>query len=87
MAPALATALTDRHGATPEPLLAGAPLRTGRYELRFHVGEYFRRQGVAAGAWPFLEIVPVVFAVDEPEGDYHLPLTITPWAYAFCRGR
>jgi len=83
----LVEAVTDAHGQTGEPLLSGAPLRIGRYELRFHVGDYFRRTGAVAGDFAFLDVVPVVFCIDEPTGDYHVPLTVTPFAYATYRGQ
>lgn len=83
----LAQAVTNEHGSTTAPLLGGGPLRIGRYELRFDVGAYFRRDGRAPSDWAFLETVPVVFAVDDPEGDYHLPLAVTPWAYSTYRGQ
>lgn len=83
----LAEAVTDGHGSTPQALLDGAPLRIGRYEMQFHVGDYFRSQGVVDGEWPFLDVVPIVFCIDEPEGDYHVPLTVTPWAYGTYRGQ
>lgn len=83
----LVETLTDAHGQTSAPLLSGAPLRIGRYELRFHVGDYFRRMGAVQGDFAFLEVVPVVFTIDEPTGDYHVPLTVTPWAYATYRGQ
>jgi 2-oxo-4-hydroxy-4-carboxy-5-ureidoimidazoline decarboxylase len=35
---------------------------------------------------PFLGVVPVAFAVAEPEGHYHVPLLLTPWSYATYRG-
>ncbi len=83
----LVDALTDANGATGAALLDGAPLRIGRYELRFHVGDYFRRSAAGdLGDEPFLDVVPVAFGIDEPEGDYHLPLAVTPWAYSTYRG-
>lgn len=78
----VAEAVTDERGQTREPLIGGEPLRTGRYEMRFHVEDYYRRQGMAGGDRPFLGIVPVVFDIAEPEGDYHVPLTVTPWTCA-----
>ena len=83
----LVEAVTDARGRTPKPLLSGAPLRIGAYQLRFHVGDYFRASGAVQGDWPFLEVVPVLFNVADPEGDYHVPLTVTPWAYATYRGQ
>ncbi|TCT06144.1 2-oxo-4-hydroxy-4-carboxy-5-ureidoimidazoline decarboxylase [Aquabacter spiritensis] len=84
---ALIETVTDSHGQTGAPLISGQPLRIGRYELRFHVGDYFRSIGAVDGPWPFLDVVPIVFSIDEPTGDYHVPLTITPWAYATYRGQ
>lgn len=81
----IATAVTDATGSTQAPLLGGAPLRIGRYELKLAVGDYFRDQGIDGGPWAFLDVVPVVFAIAEPERRYHVPLTVTPWAYAAHR--
>lgn len=83
----LVEAVTDARGRTPKPLLSGSPLRMGAYQLRFHVGDYFRATGVPLGDWPFLEVVPVLFNVSDPEGDYHVPLTVTPWSYSTYRGQ
>ncbi|KQP48656.1 2-oxo-4-hydroxy-4-carboxy-5-ureidoimidazoline decarboxylase [Pseudorhodoferax sp. Leaf274] len=66
------------------PLLAGAPLRMGRYELRLHLGEHQRRQGGADG---WLDVVPIAFAIDAPEADYRLTLTVAPWAYSVACAR
>ncbi|MEI8401681.1 MAG: 2-oxo-4-hydroxy-4-carboxy-5-ureidoimidazoline decarboxylase [Alcaligenaceae bacterium] len=83
----LVEGVTDVRGRTAKPLLSGAPLRIGAYQLRFHVGDYFRSSGAVQGEWPFLEVVPVSFNVAEPEGDYHVPLTVTPWSYSTYRGQ
>ena len=96
----LATAVTNSDGRTDQPLIAGAPLRIGTYELTFHIGAYFaaqtperphpeeRGQGpsVSKGDPPFLDEVPIRFAIAEPEGHYHVPLLATPWSYATYRG-
>lgn len=79
----IAEAVTNADGRTDAPLLSGAPLRRGRYELRFHVGDYFRRAGQDAG---WLDVVPIGFGVAEPEGHYHVPLLVTPWSYTTYRG-
>ena len=83
----LVEAVTDNRGRTAKPLLSGAPLRIGAYQLRFHMGDYFRATGAALGEWAFLEVVPVSFNVADPEGDYHVPLTVTPWSYSTYRGQ
>jgi 2-oxo-4-hydroxy-4-carboxy-5-ureidoimidazoline decarboxylase len=82
----IASAATNRDGRTDEPLIAGQPLPIARYELRFHVAAYFARLRTPQGDPPFLDVVPVRFAVGEPEGHYHVPLLVTPWSYATYRG-
>lgn len=61
-------------------LIDGA-IRTGRYELRFAVGDYFRGRGVQLGASSFLEIVPIRLHLGEPNRRYHVPVVFTPWSY------
>jgi len=82
----MARAATNRDGRTDAPLIAGQPLPIGGYELRFHVGEYFAPLAARLDDPPFLDVVPVRFAVAEPEGDYHVPLLVTPWSYSTYRG-
>jgi 2-oxo-4-hydroxy-4-carboxy-5-ureidoimidazoline decarboxylase len=79
-------ATTNADGRTDQPLIGGQPVPIGRYELRFHVGDYFARMGGSLADPPFLDTVPVQFAVAEPEGHYHVPLLVTPWSYATYRG-
>jgi 2-oxo-4-hydroxy-4-carboxy-5-ureidoimidazoline decarboxylase len=82
----LAEAVTNADGRTDAPLLSGAPLRIGRFQLEFDIGAYFAARGTSAGDPPFLGIVPVRFAIAEPEGHYHVPLLASPWSYATYRG-
>ena len=82
----VARATTNLDGRSDQPLIGGRPIPIGRYELRFHVGDYFARRGTPQGDPPFLDVVPVQFAVAEPEGHYHVPLLVTPWSYATYRG-
>ncbi len=82
----LAEAVTNADGRTDAPLLAGAPLRIGRYRLDFHVGAYFASRNTAAADPPFLDIVPIRFSIAEPEGHYHVPLLVSPWSYSTYRG-
>jgi 2-oxo-4-hydroxy-4-carboxy-5-ureidoimidazoline decarboxylase len=82
----LQRAVTNADGRTDRPLFGGMPIPIATYELRFTVGEYFARRNVQASDPPFLGIVPVRFAVAEPEGKYHVPLLVTPWSYSTYRG-
>lgn len=82
----IATAITNADGRTDKPLIGDRPLPVGRYELRFAVGDHYRRRGIDSGNPPFLDIVPLRFSVAEPEGHYHVPLLCTPWSYSTYRG-
>jgi 2-oxo-4-hydroxy-4-carboxy-5-ureidoimidazoline decarboxylase len=82
----VAQAVTNADGRTDRPLIGERPIPVGSYELRFDVGAYFARRGEATADPPFLGIVPLRFAVAEPEGHYHVPLLVTPWSYATYRG-
>jgi 2-oxo-4-hydroxy-4-carboxy-5-ureidoimidazoline decarboxylase len=79
-------ALTNADGRTDAPLIAGAPLRIGTYELQFAVGSYFARAAPASADPPFLDIVPVRFSIAQPEAHYHVPLLVSPWSYSTYRG-
>jgi 2-oxo-4-hydroxy-4-carboxy-5-ureidoimidazoline decarboxylase len=82
----LAETVTNADGRTDAPLLGGAPLRVATYELRFHIGAYFAKRNVSLPKPAFLDVVPVRFAIAEPEGHYHVPLLATPWSYSTYRG-
>ncbi|MBV1706178.1 MAG: hydroxyisourate hydrolase [Hyphomicrobiales bacterium] len=78
----VASAITNADGRTDAPLMADSAFTTGTYELAFHIGGYFaarRQRG-------FLDIVPLRFIIDEPEGNYHVPLLASPWSYSTYRG-
>jgi 2-oxo-4-hydroxy-4-carboxy-5-ureidoimidazoline decarboxylase len=82
----LVEATTNADGRTDAPLMHGRPLPIGHYELCFAVGAYFAGIAAALADPPFLEIVPIRFAIAEPEGHYHIPLLATPWGYSTYRG-
>jgi 2-oxo-4-hydroxy-4-carboxy-5-ureidoimidazoline decarboxylase len=82
----LKEAVTNADGRTDDPLVSGAPLRIGRYQLEFDIGAYFAARGTAAAEPPFLGVVPVRFSIAEPEGHYHVPLLASPWSYTTYRG-
>ena len=82
----LKTVATNADGRCDSPLLAGADLVAGRYELRFHVADYFRRAGVALSDPPFLDVVPIAFGLADANAHYHVPLLIAPYAFSTYRG-
>ena len=77
--------VTNADGRTDKPLIEDEPLRIGRYELRFHVGDYFAGFP-AADDPPWYDTIPVRFAIAEPEGHYHTPLLLGHWTYTTYRG-
>jgi len=76
---------TNDDGRTDAPLMSGA-LNCGTYELVFYVAEYFSAQGVALPNPPFLSTVPLRFGIAEADGNYHVPLLVSPWSYSTYRG-
>ena len=82
----VAATATNSDGRTDRPLLAAAEARVGRFELVFHAGDYFRRQGAKLADPPFLDVVPIRFAVADPGAHYHVPLIVSPWSYSTYRG-
>jgi 5-hydroxyisourate hydrolase len=82
----LKTVATNGDGRCDAPLLQGAELAPGQYELLFHVGDYLRAAGVQLPEPPFLDIVPLRFGIAEPTQHYHVPLLVSPYAYSTYRG-
>ena len=79
----VADTVTNADGRTDAPLLSGEAFKAGRYELLFHIGAYFRGSGLES---PFLDVVPVRFAIADGAQHYHVPLLASPWSYTTYRG-
>jgi 5-hydroxyisourate hydrolase len=82
----LTTTTTNADGRTDRPLIGATEARVGRFELVFHVGDYFRGHGAKLADPPFLDIVPIRFAVADAGAHYHVPLIVSPWSYSTYRG-
>ncbi len=78
--------LTNTDGRLDAPALVGNELEPGVYEWLFEAGVYFARSGQAVDAPPFLDRIPLRFAIANPEAHYHVPLLLSPWAYSTYRG-
>ncbi|HZB90550.1 MAG TPA: hydroxyisourate hydrolase [Stellaceae bacterium] len=81
----LCTVETAAGGAAPTTLLDGAALTAASYELLFHVGRYFKARQVTLEDAPFLDVIPVRFAIGDPGKPHHLTLLASPWAYTVYR--
>ena len=82
----IADVLTNADGRTDAPLIAAVASRVGRFELLFHAGDYFRREGAKLADPPFLDVVPIRFAIADPAAHYHVPLLVSPWSFSTYRG-
>jgi 5-hydroxyisourate hydrolase len=82
----LATAITNADGRCERALLEGPAFIAGAYELVFHAGNYFARQGLVLPKPNFLDEVVIRFGIADSEAHYHVPLLISPYAYSTYRG-
>ena len=81
----LARGTTNADGRCDAPVLQGDDFASGVYELSFQVGSYFRAMGLQLPEPPFLDMVPVQFGMTS-EGNYHVPLLVSPWSFSTYRG-
>ena len=81
----LVSQITNHDGRTDAPLLGPGEMKIGRYELLFYLGDYFKARGAALTTPPFLDQVPIRFAIADTQAGYHVPLLATPWSYTtYC---
>ena len=82
----IVTVTLNADGRSPAALLYGERFVPGRYLLTFEVAAYFREKGATLAEPPFLDRVPIEFAVADPSLHYHVPLLVSPFAYSTYRG-
>ena len=82
----IAEATTNADGRTDKPLIGAGEARVGRFELVFHTGSYFASEGAKLAEPPFLDQIPIRFAIADPAAHYHVPLLVSPWSYSTYRG-
>jgi 5-hydroxyisourate hydrolase len=82
----LAETVTNADGRTDAPMLMGAELTVGSYELVFSAGDYLRASGQSGAGVLFLDDIPIRFGVPDANQHYHVPLLISPFAYSTYRG-
>jgi len=81
----LVTGRTGPDGRGAGPLLAGADLTPGLYEILFEAGAYLQTTGVTA-ADLFYDQIPIRFRVGDPNQNYHVPLILARYGYTTYRG-
>lgn len=76
----------NKEGRTDRPLIADGELTVGKYQLVFHVADYFRTKNVTLPDPPFLDKITLDFGIADIHQHYHVPLLTTPWTYSTYRG-
>ena len=82
----LKSTTTNQDGRCDAPLLDGASLKVGQYELVFAAGDYFDSQGLTLPSPKFIDRVTLAFGIADASQNYHVPLVVSPWAYSTYRG-
>jgi 5-hydroxyisourate hydrolase len=82
----LKTVTADENGRVGEELMSADTMEVGRYELLFHVEEYYKAAGVKLTDPAFLDTVPVRIAIFDVRQSYHVPLYFSPWSFLSYRG-
>lgn len=82
----IASSATNEDGRVDGPLLQGDSFKAGRYELVFHVGDYFAEQGLVLPEPKFVDEVVIRFGIADEQAHYHVPLLVSPYAYSTYRG-
>lgn len=58
----------------------------GKYELRLHVGQYYRDRGTTLPEPAFMDVQVFRFGLADGTQHYHLPVKLTPWGMSLFRG-
>lgn len=77
---------TNADGRVDRPLLEGAALTAGVYELVFGVGAWLWAHGHTLPDPAFLDEVPLRFGVADVDRHWHVPLLVSPYGYSTYRG-
>ncbi len=72
---------TNADGRCEAPLLSGAALLAGTYEVVFDILGW---RGVPDVG--FYDLIPIRFRVTDPAAHYHIPLLLSPFGYSTYRG-
>jgi len=72
-------------GRSDKPLAEEDKFKSGKYELVFYIGDYFK-EIIKNEKEPFLDDVVVRFNISNNKENYHVPLLVSPWSYSTYRG-
>tara|TARA_B100000287_G_scaffold414256_1_gene446648 strand:+ start:385 stop:735 length:351 start_codon:yes stop_codon:yes gene_type:complete len=79
------TLILNKDGRTDNPLAEKENFKSGKYELVFYIGDYFKKI-VGNNKLPFLDDVVIRFGISNNKENYHVPLLVSPWSYSTYRG-
>ena len=82
----LKSVVTNDDGRVDAPILTAEELEVGRYELRFHAGDYLQGQAATLAEPPFLDVIPIRFGIADTQSHYHVPLLLSAFGYSTYRG-
>ncbi len=75
----LKSAVTNAEGRPPEgPLVQPADMKTGRYRIDVHVGDYYKKIGAKLPGGYHTRLT-MEFDIYDASQPHHLPFQITPW--------
>ncbi len=77
--------ILNSDGRSDKPLVEKEKFKSGKYELVFYIGEYFKKV-VGNNELPFIDDVVVRFGISDNKESYHVPLLVSPWSYSTYRG-
>ena len=75
----------NNDGRSDQPLIENDEFKTGKYELIFFVGDYFKEITKNENL-KFLDDVVIRFGISNNKEHYHVPLLVSPWSYSTYRG-
>ena len=77
--------ILNNDGRSDQPLVENEKFKSGKYELIFYIGDYFRKI-IESKESPFLDDVVIRFGISNNKESYHVPLLVSPWSYSTYRG-
>ncbi|MBC7785736.1 MAG: hydroxyisourate hydrolase [Burkholderiales bacterium] len=75
---------TNRLGTTDTPLLDINKLSAGVYKLVIHLGDYYEHASIP-DARHFLDVLPIVFVIDDARRSTRIAIRVTPTSYSVDR--
>lgn len=86
---------TNDDGRCDSPILAEDDFASGKYEIEFAIGDYFRRldslpekqiANITQKEPLFLDDIVIRFGINNEDSHYHVPLLVSPYGYSTYRG-